>query len=189
MSIRVDIDGPLCRNGYGGRVVAALELYLDQDASRRVRALWRALESDGMQSVLSLHQLHRPHVSLIVAERLEPLPVAEALRGLTVAPRLTLTFQYVGQFLGRVLWLGPAPSTELLAHQANVHARLSEAGVDIWDYYRPGRWVPHCTLSMRVPNSLMGLAVRRCLEVLPLDATVIGAAVADHARRISHPLL
>jgi 2'-5' RNA ligase len=169
-------------------VVAALELYLDQDASRRVRALWRTLDDEGMQSVLSLHQMHRPHVSLIVAERLEPEDVANALRGIRVVAPLALTFQYAGQFLGRVLWLGPAPSADLLAHQASVHARLSEAGMDIWDYYRPGRWVPHCTLSMRVPNSLMGLAVRRCLEVLPLGATVVGAAVADHARRISYPL-
>jgi 2'-5' RNA ligase len=170
-------------------VVAALELYLDQAASRRVRALWAALDADGVQSVAAVMRgMHRPHVSLAVAERLDPHQVAEALAGLAVVPPVTLTLQFVGQFLGRVLWLGPAPSAELLAHHALVYERLRAAGIEVWDHYRPGHWVPHCTLSMRVPNALMGDAVRRCLEVVPIEATLVGAAVADHARDIRHPI-
>jgi hypothetical protein len=91
---------------------------------------------------------------------------------MVVAAPLRLNFQHAGQFVGRVLWLGPAPTAELLAHHAQVHARLTRAGVDLVEHYQPGRWVPHCTLSMRVPNALMAAAVRRCLEVLPLEATV-----------------
>jgi 2'-5' RNA ligase len=170
-------------------VVAALELYLDQAASRRVRALWAALDKDGVQSVAGVMRgMHRPHVSLAVAERLDPDQVAEALAGLAAVPPVTLTLQFVGQFLGRVLWLGPAPSAELLAHHALVYERLRAAGIEVWDQYRPGHWVPHCTLSMRVPNALMGDAVRRCLEVVPIEATLVGAAVADHARNIRHPI-
>lgn len=170
-------------------MVAALELYLDTDATRRIRVLWDALESEGVQSLRSLlEQRHRPHVSLAVAPRLDPEQVATALAGMRVAPPLRLSFQHVGQFVGRVLWLGPTPTAELLAHQAAVHDRLTRAGVALAEHYHPGRWVPHCTLSMRVPNALMAVAVRRCLEVLPIEATVVGAAVADHARDISHPL-
>jgi hypothetical protein len=167
-------------------VVAALELYLDGDADRRVRALWAALDAEGTPSVATLlGGRHRPHVSLVVADRLEPEPVAEALRDLAVVPSVELTFQFVGQFPGRVLWLGPAPSVVLLEHQAEVYDRLRRAGIDVWDQYRPRHWVPHCTLSMRVPNSVMGVAVRRCLEVVPVDATLVQAAVTDHARGIS----
>jgi hypothetical protein len=170
-------------------VVAALELYLDPEASRRIRSLWRALDVDGLQSVGSLMEgRHLPHVSLVVAERLEPEEVAAALDGLVITPPVGLTFQYVGQFLGRVLWLGPAPSMELLEHQSTVYDRLRVAGIEVWDHYRPGRWVPHATLSMRVPNAFMGPAVRRCLEFLPIEARLVSAAVADHARGIRHPL-
>ncbi|MGY0006651.1 2'-5' RNA ligase family protein [Micromonospora sp. I033] len=170
-------------------MVAALELYLDTDATRRIRVLWDALEAEGVQSMKSLlGQRHRPHVSLAVAPRLDPHRVAEALAGLVVAAPLRLEFQHAGQFVGRVLWLGPAPTPELLAHHGTVHERLARAGIGLVEHYRPGRWVPHCTLSMRVPNALMAAAVRRCLEVLPLTATVVGAAVTDHARDISHPL-
>ena len=170
-------------------MVAALELYLDREASRRIRALWAALDAEGVQSVARLmNGLHRPHVSLVVADRLEPAAVAEALHGLSVVPPIPLALQFVGQFLGRVLWLGPAPSIALLEHQIEVYGRLRRAGIDIWEHYQPGRWVPHCTMSMRVSNALMGPAIRRCLEVVPIEATLVGAAVADHARGIRHEI-
>jgi hypothetical protein len=35
---------------------------------------------------------------------------------------------------------------------------------------------------MRVPRPVLTEAVRMCLEVLPIDATLTGAAIADHAR-------
>lgn len=169
-------------------MAAALELRLDARASRRIVALWEALQAEGVQNVRSPLQHHRPHVSLAVADALDPAAVAAALTGVAVAPPLQLSFGFVGQFLGRVLWLGPAPHRALLEHQAHVHRRLSAAGIDTWPEYLPGSWVPHCTVSMRVSTALVGTAVRRCLETLPIEATVVGAAVADHVRGIDHPL-
>ena len=170
-------------------MVAAIELYLDVDATRRIRRLWDALEDEGVQSLRSLlERRHRPHVSLAVAPRLDPDRVVAALAGSAVAPPLRLSFEHVGQFVGRVLWLGPTPTAELLGHQAAVHGRLVRAGVEVSPLYAPGRWVPHCTLSMRVPNALLTAAVRRCLEVLPIAATVTSAAVVDHAHDIAVPL-
>lgn len=170
-------------------MVAALELYLDVDATRRVRTLWRALEAEGIPSMESLLQSkHRPHVSLAAARRLSPEQVAPALSGFPVGRDLKLNMDFVGQFVGRLLWLGITPTAELLAHHAAVHERLTAAGVEVWDLYRPGRWIPHCTVSMRVPNAQMAQAVRRCLEVLPISATITGAAITDHANDISHPL-
>lgn len=164
-------------------MVAALELYYDPAAERRIRKLWDALEEAGVQTLRDLtHKMHRPHLSLTGAERLDAAAIKEALDGLTVAPSLTLRLDYIGQFLGRVLWLGPVPSPELLAHHASVHERLSAAGIPGFDYYEPGRWVPHTTLSMRVPLAKMTEAIRLCLDVLPISATITSAAVADHAR-------
>ncbi len=170
-------------------MVAALELYLDVPATRRIRNLWHALEAEGVPTLASLqNERHRPHVSLVAASRLDPAVVADALDGLAVGRGLTLDLDFVGQFVGRVLWLGVTATDELLAHHRTVLDRLTGAGVDVWEHYRPGRWVPHCTVSMRVPNPLMGPAIRRCLEVLPIRAEVTGAAVTDHANDIARPL-
>lgn len=131
-------------------MVAALELYLDVEATRRVRGLWKAVEDEGVPTRVEM--------------------------------------DFVGQFVGRVLWLGVVPTVDLLTHHRLVHERLTARGVEIWDLYQPGRWVPHCTISMRVPNPLMATAIRRCLEVLPLPAIVTSASVTDHANDIAHPL-
>jgi hypothetical protein len=154
-------------------LVAALELHLDVDATRRVRTLWRALGEEGIPTLGSLHQKHA---------------AATALDGLAVGRGLTLRMDFVGQFVGRVLWLGVTMTSELMEHHRLVHERLSAGGVEVWEHYRPGLWVPHCTVSMRVPNPMMAPAIRRCLEILPLTATVTGAAVTDHANDIAHPL-
>jgi 2'-5' RNA ligase superfamily len=170
-------------------VVAALELYFDPAAERRVRTLWDALQAAGVPSLRDhTHRQHRPHLSLVVGDTLDPAVVAAALTGLPVAPPLRLRFSYAGQFVGRVLWLGPAPTPALLAHQAQVWSRLHGAGIDLSEFYAPGAWVPHTTLSMRVPRPVLAAAIRSCLEVLPLDATIASAAVADHARGVLHPL-
>ncbi|GLY08097.1 2'-5' RNA ligase family protein [Actinoplanes sp. NBRC 101535] len=169
-------------------MVAALELYLDVDATRRLRTLWRALEAEGIPTMGSLHQKHRPHISLAAAHRLDPHAVADALSGFPVARDLTVSMDFAGQFVGRVLWLGVTVTAELLDHHRAVHDRLTAGGVEVWEHYRPGRWVPHCTVSLRVPNPMMAPAIRRCLEILPLRATVTGAALADHANDILHPL-
>jgi hypothetical protein len=170
-------------------VVAALELYFDHVAERRMRVLWDALETDGVPSLRGLLEgRHRPHLSLVGASSLDPVAVREALDGFEVVPPVTLSFQFAGVFVGRVLWLGPAPSVTLLGHQAEVWRRLTVAGVAMSPLYAPGAWVPHATVSMRVPRPVLTEALRRCLEMLPIEATLVGAAVADHAKDIYTPL-
>ena len=74
-------------------MVAAIELYFDPPAERRIRGLWDALEEVEIPSLRDLaHRVHRPHLSLVVAEALEPSTVVGALTGLDVAPPLPLDF-------------------------------------------------------------------------------------------------
>jgi len=170
-------------------MVAALEMYFDSVAERRVRRLWDALEQVGVPTMRgALNGRHRPHVSLIGAETLDGGAIKRALAGFRAAPPLGLKFDYIGQFLGRVLWLGPVPDPQLLQHHTEVHARLDAAGIEGFEVYQPGSWVPHCTLSMRVPHPKLSEAIRVCMDVLPIHATITGAAVADHARDVYTPL-
>jgi hypothetical protein len=170
-------------------MVAALELYLDQPAERRIRTLWTALEAAGIPTLQRLlGGRHRPHLSLTGAERLDGVAVARALEAVPVVPKFRLRLDFAGLFVGRVLWLGPVPTQQLLSHHATVHARLELAGVECFEVYRPGAWVPHLTVSMRVPRPELSQALRLCLEYLPIDATITAAAVVDHARGEFTPL-
>lgn len=169
-------------------MTAALELYFDGVTERRIHVLWNALAEADVPTLRQLSGRHRPHLSLVGAELLDGAVVAKALEGLPAAPPLPLSFQYAGQFVGRVLFLGPAPNADLLAHQAEVWRRLSEAGIELSALYAPGAWVPHATMSMRVPRPVLAEAIRRCLEFLPIEATISSAAVVDHKRDIRFPL-
>jgi len=79
---------------------------------------------------------------MTVADELDPPAVRAALHGLRLPPPVELNFQFVGQFGGGVLWLGPAPNRELLDHHATVGARLADAGIEVNPLYHPGTWVP-----------------------------------------------
>ncbi|HEV7897395.1 MAG TPA: 2'-5' RNA ligase family protein [Planosporangium sp.] len=169
-------------------MTAALELYFDPAAERRIHVLWNALAAVDVPTLRQISGRHRPHLSLVGAELLDASSVAKALAGLPAAPPLSLSFQYTGQFVGRVLFLGPAPDADLLAHQAEVWRRLREEGIKLSELYAPGVWVPHTTMSMRVPRPVLTEAIRRCLEFLPIEATISSAAVVDHKRDIRVPL-
>ncbi|GAA3225218.1 2'-5' RNA ligase family protein [Dactylosporangium siamense] len=170
-------------------MVAALEMHLDERATRRIRVLWDLLEELGVQTLRTPHDgKHRPHVSLIGARALDPDAVEAALKPVRVATPLRLNFQFAGVFIGRVVFLGLAPTPDLMRHQADVWRHLTGAGIESLPLYDPGEWVPHCTVSMRVPRPILTEALRRCLEVLPIEATVTRAAVVDYARDIYREL-
>jgi hypothetical protein len=65
---------------------------------------------------------------------------------------------------------------------------LRDAGIELSEMYAPGLWVPHTTMSMRAPRPALVEAIRRCLEFLPIEATLSAAAVVDHKRDIRVPL-
>lgn len=47
-----------------------------------------------------------------------------------------------------VLFLGVSVHAQLLAAHAAVHAAIERESDELWELYRPGLWVPHCTLAM-----------------------------------------
>src|SRR5258706_16007916 len=108
-------------------MVAAIEMHLDQRSTRRIRVLWDLLEELGVQPLRTPDDgKHRPHVSLIGARALNPDRVAEALKDIEVAAERRLNFQFAGVFVGRVLFLGLAPTPDLMRHQADVWRRLQD---------------------------------------------------------------
>lgn len=170
-------------------MVAALETYFDLDAAGRIRALWDAMEDVGIPSLRGLQSgRHRPHLSLAAAPTLDPVAVTAALADVPPLRPMRVRLDYIGIFVGRVLWLGPQVTADLLAHQQAVHDRLEAAGIAVDPMYRPGTWVPHVTVSMRVPLKQMPEAIRLCLDMLPVELTLTSAAVADYARNIYAPL-
>jgi 2'-5' RNA ligase superfamily len=134
----------------------AVELRFDPDLAERVRGLWRALEDIGAGS-FGAGGAPVPHLSLAVYDA-EPEVDEGTARDLVAelarrgAP-LAIAFPSLGVFPTEenVLFLAPVVTPALLDLHAAYHAMARSFGATCRPCYLPGRWVPHCTLSMQGP--------------------------------------
>lgn len=92
-----------------------------------------------------------PHVTLAVYDGLDEALLRSTLeRAFSGCSPLRLTFEAVRSFEGDplVLWAAPARSAELGALHAVIHGLI---GADrCHRHYRPGVWIPHCTLGTQI---------------------------------------
>lgn len=158
----------------------AVCLLFDADTDRALRKLWAGLEAAGIRTLLShTHRRHVPHLSYAVLRSYDEDRVAEAVAGLPDGPPLELRFDTVGLFpRGRAALL-PAATPALLARQEAVVAAVTGTGADLHWHYRPGRWVPHCSLTTGTSQELIPTAAVHAFDVLPLEGRAVRAALID----------
>jgi 2'-5' RNA ligase len=142
----------------------AVEMHFDRQAEARIRALWDELARQGIRSSLPTIG-SRPHISLAVFDRLDPSrvgPELERMAGRTASVPLTLCA--VGSFPTQegVVFLAPVVTQDLLELHRRVHCRIDEMGLRPLEHYRPGRWVPHCTVAIDLPREQVPLALDIC---------------------------
>jgi 2'-5' RNA ligase len=98
-----------------------------------------------------------PHVSLAVYDeehRVDEAAVSRVVEQLAVRGRaIEIAFAGFGVFPTEenVLFLAPVVTPALLDLHATYHAMAAGLEASCRAYYLPGRWVPHCTLSMLGP--------------------------------------
>jgi 2'-5' RNA ligase len=125
----------------------AITLRLDAPGARRIERLWEELARRGISD--SMPRLgYRPHVTLGVYDTVAPDAAVPLLHEFA-ARCLPLAADFIGlrSFPGAapVLWAAPAASPDLAAAHALLHEML---GADCREHYRPGSWIPHCTLAL-----------------------------------------
>jgi 2'-5' RNA ligase len=158
----------------------AVELQLDDAASRKVLGLLAVLEAAGVAPITASSPHVHPHVSVAVAADAAPDAVRDALLGVATAGLPPLQLSSVGAFVSpeTVVFLGVTPTAAMLELNRRVHARLDVARVAAWPLYRPGIWVPHCTLAMRPADVTAALSALRA-AVLPIEASPVALRVVE----------
>ena len=159
----------------------AIEMFLDLDADRAVRAWWRELSALGLPSLETrTHRQHRPHVSLTVMTSAAHLDLSH-VRQVLAGSELHLRLASVGVFPGPegVLFLGVVVTPELLALHRELHQCVAPDAVELWPYYEPGLWVPHCTLALGLDDEQCGTAVRALRTFQPVEARVVAVGLTD----------
>ncbi len=164
------------------RVALAVCLLFDRRSERAVRALWDRLERAGVPTLRShTHGRHVPHVSYAVLRTWDLVAVSAAVAELGSIAPVELTFDGVGLFRRGRAWLLSGATAEFLARQERVVDAVTATGAELHKHYRPGRWLPHCSVAPRAPLAQLPVLVAAIYDVLPLEVRLDRVALIDSA--------
>jgi 2'-5' RNA ligase len=170
-------------------VALAICLLFDRRSERAVRALWDRIEVQGVPSLRShTHGRHVPHVSYAVLRRWDQAVVDDALAGLDGGDPVDLSFDGIGLFRRGRTWLVAGVSADFVARQQRVVEAVTATGAELHKHYRPGVWLPHCSLAPRATLSQLPLVVAAVMDVLPLRGRLDRAALINSATGEVYPL-
>ena len=167
----------------------AVCLLFDRRSERAVRALWDRVEEQGVGSLRShTHGRHVPHVSYAVLRRWDQVAVTDALDRLDGGESVEVSFDGVGLFRRGRTWLLAGVSADFVTRQLRVVEAVTAAGAELHKHYRPGVWLPHCSLAPRATLAELPVVVKEVMDVLPLQARLDRAALVNSATGEISPL-
>ena len=167
----------------------AVCLLFDRRSERAVRALWDRVEEQGVPSLRShTHGRHVPHVSYAVLRRWDQTAVSDAMAALDGGEPVELSFDGVGLFRRGRTWLVAGVSADFVARQQRVVEAVTATGAELHKHYRPGVWLPHCSLAPRATLAQLPVVVASVLDVLPLRARLDRAALVNSGTAEISPL-
>jgi 2'-5' RNA ligase len=170
-------------------VALAVCLLFDRRSERAVRALWDRLEECGVGSLGShTHGRHLPHVSYAVLRRWDETAVMDALAGIDGGDPVELSFDGIGLFRRGRTWLVAGVSADFVARQQRVVEAVTATGAELHKHYRPGVWLPHCSLAPRATLAQLPSVVAAVMDVLPLRGRLDRAALINSATGQASPL-
>jgi 2'-5' RNA ligase len=127
----------------------AISLKAVNDTADPIRALWQEVARfESPPSMVALG--YPPHLTLAVYDDIPLVQASDVLReAFAGRPALRLTFTKLHFFDDPlVLWAEPSPSADLTHAHVRVHACIDPRLCH--PQYRPGVWVPHCTLGTQI---------------------------------------
>lgn len=161
-------------------VALAVCLLFDARTDRALRHLWERLEDAGVPTLLShTHGRHVPHLSYAVLREFEVSAVHAAVAALPDGGAVPLHFDALGLFRRSRAWLVPGVTASVLERQERVVATSQASGAELHRHYRPGYWVPHCSVAPRVRRESLAVLAAAVYEILPLEAVADRAALID----------
>jgi hypothetical protein len=170
-------------------VALAVCLLFDRRSERAVRALWDRLEDDGIGSLRShTHGRHVPHVSYAVLRRWDQAAVTDALAAIDGGQPVELSFDGIGLFRRGRTWLVAGVTAEFVARQQRVVEAVIATGAELHKHYRPGVWLPHCSLAPRATLAQLPTVAAAVFDVLPLPGRLDRAALVNSATGDVYPL-
>ncbi|MBZ0135606.1 MAG: 2'-5' RNA ligase family protein [Planctomycetes bacterium] len=162
----------------------AIELFFDPGCETRLRRLIKGLRDTQLGGTVLIEDVKaRFHITLAVCDHVNEPVMRKVLGEIAQATHsLPVILSSLGMFPAAetVLFLAPVVDPELLEVHRALHARLSEFTESPWKLYRPGRWVPHCTLALKLPREGVQKALDLLMEnTFPITGELIDIGVSE----------
>jgi 2'-5' RNA ligase len=168
-------------------MVHSIELVFDPDTEAAIRRIWDELAGAGIPSQAPAS---RPHVTLAVAESIDPnvdellSPVAQRLP-LRCAIGAPVLFGRSNVVFARLV----VPTSELLALHEEVHrVCLPHLAPEPMRNSLPGQWTAHVTLARRVGGPQLGRALRIAGRPVQIEGQFAGLRRWEGNKRAEHPI-
>jgi 2'-5' RNA ligase len=153
----------------------AISLKVTNDTAGPIWALWEeVVHLESCPSMAALN--YPPHLTLAVYDDVAPERLRSVVgEAFAEAPPLRITFTRLDYFDDPlVLWAGPSPSAALAIAHLRVHERIDPGLCQ--PHYRPGAWVPHCTLGTRISPEHREKAVAFAARPIPAFEVIFDVA-------------
>ncbi|KAF8390365.1 hypothetical protein HHK36_024890 [Tetracentron sinense] len=138
----------------------AVELYFDPALENQVLKAWNVLARRQISTQL-IEIESRPHITLLSSPNLDPVKLEHVLKNFASNQEpMLLSLSSIGSLPSdsNVLFLSPTPSLSLLQFHSQLCDVLKKEGVEIGEEYRPGSWIPYCSVAQEVPKNRMAEA-------------------------------
>ncbi len=148
-------------------------LYFDVHTEKTIYDIWQILAEQNLSSGM-LDAGIRPHITLAIYEELECKPCENELLKITSkTSSLSIQLTHLGLFTNPdpVIFAAPLATKSLLDFHSDLQVKLADDGKNSWDLYKPGNWVPHCTLAMGYQLQHQAEIIRLC-QALPFPMHV-----------------
>lgn len=160
----------------------SVELFLDGAAESAIREAWDEVDDRGLSRSARTSAV-RPHLTLGIWKQITRPAATEVVAAF--APQiagLKLNFTCVGSFARTtVVFFAPIVTRELLDLHQRFHEQFAPVAVDVWGHYRPGHWLPHCTIGEKVaPRDIAEVMEIALGGKLPVLASVKGIGIVEH---------
>lgn len=127
----------------------AIELYYDEKTERKLMDLAQKI-ADEKISTKFLEWKTRPHLTLACFNDVDEADCMEKLKEFADSHKVMPAYiSSLGMFNDtKTIFVSPVMNQGMYQFQRELHESLTDFDVSGWEWYCPGRWVPHCTIAL-----------------------------------------
>ncbi|MEE9443596.1 MAG: 2'-5' RNA ligase family protein [candidate division Zixibacteria bacterium] len=160
----------------------AIILTFDKESNSLLRAVWQSIVDVGLPQPL-IDTNVRPHMTLGVCGSLNKEPFLIELEECAVKYlQFNIRLSSVGLFTTdqKVIYYCVTPTDYLIQLHREFHNMFSNFADGLWDYFHPGIWVPHVTISEGLKTEQISEAVEIVSQIdFPLVCRVEEIVLVD----------